>query len=1056
MNSSDNLAKQQRQFLEEMAKRYNFTGDTRTVFLFRFDPANDSKDNTRLAEAKTDQIKWNREPEDKRQKLQDELANICQVLEQHGYPIEKPKRGRQPKGKSPWEQASKWLWEKEFPKCQPRQILDVLSEEEQKEAVCRFLQNIEDKFKNVYLLHRQEQPIVLKDQYIPIQVTLERKYTHAVETTWGYAESEAELKRAYALKGLEESQPSQVDWKEAKQQHQRIMVLADPGMGKSTLLRMEAGLTAQEERQSLANNVKNIEDVTFPLFLRLSELAEATNEVTAKLIEAIPRLIEAKYDKTFAEIKSLLVEKLRKGQCILLLDALDEVPNDKEQQQRKRLSEKLNDFLHNYPCRIISTSRIVGYGGAFVQGTKQVEIVPFSQKQTEDYIDKWFDKAAGYLNNDAVSASSLIQELRNKPQIRGLAQNPLLLSLICSLYQEKGLTLPARRGQVYEQAVRYMLGKWSKKRNPELNDAWIDAKTELLEELAYQFSCDGKDIFTERELRHKIDKYLRSENASSDFRDKNASCLITELSKQDGILQKLHEDGKQYLFLHRTFQEYLTACYLNQSNDSIAKAKEHFWEYEWHETLSLLAGLRENPVPLLQAIADEKDDIFSTLLLLAGRCIAECQENSHPLIAEIINNIYQFWCCYPYLGFIESVVVAIGQTHSQMFEKLQKSLESEGFRQSAVKTLGKVGNLAVVEALITALSDKDILVRSYAAEALGKIGSPEAVEALITALRDEYLDVDVRRSVAEALGKIGNPEAVETLITALNQEKEPIRSSAAKALGEIATPRVVKALITALSDEDSWVRSYAAEALGKIGSSEAVEALITAFGDENENEFVRRYAAEALGRIASLEAVSVLTAALSNDDWDVRVSAAVALSRMGTPQIASLISALSQKDRAVRLKAVAALSEIGTHQAVDALITVLSDEEDGNVRLNTAVALSKMGTPQAVEVLIQTLDDGFGFYRMIAVEALGEIGNPQALEVLIQALIHGDGIVYEMALGALGEIGTSETLAQLIQLPEIDIYDPWIFPSARTLAIRFRKERLPFIPIYPELVAHQQ
>jgi hypothetical protein len=291
VNSSDNLAKQQRQFLEEMAKRYNFTGDTRTVFLFRFDPANDSKDNTRLAEAKTDQIEWNREPEDKRQKLQDELANICQVLEQHGYPIEKPKRGRQPKGKSPWEQASKWLWEKEFPKCQPRQILDVLSEEEQKEAVCRFLQNIEDKFKNVYLLHRQEQPIVLKDQYIPIQVTLERKYTHAVETTWGYAESEAEMKRAYALKGLEESQPSPVDWKEAKKQHQRIIVLADPGMGKSTLLRREACLTAQEERQSLKDNTKKLEEVVFPLFLRLSDLAETPEEI----IDAIPVLIQRDY-----------------------------------------------------------------------------------------------------------------------------------------------------------------------------------------------------------------------------------------------------------------------------------------------------------------------------------------------------------------------------------------------------------------------------------------------------------------------------------------------------------------------------------------------------------------------------------------------------------------------------------------------------------------------------------------------------------------------------------------------------------------------------------------
>jgi predicted NACHT family NTPase len=347
-------------------------------------------------------------------------------------------------------------------------------------------------------------------------------------------------------------------------------------------------------------------------------------------------LIERDYSETATQVMELLREKLKVGKCLLLLDALDEVPTE----HRKRLVEKLNRFAQRKPpCPIICTSRIVGYSGAFVAGVKEVEIVPFSQKQIEEYIETWFRNAAGYLNDDTVSASSLIRELRNKPQIRGLAQNPLLLSLICSLYQEKGLTLPARRCQVYEQAVRYMLGKWSKNRNPELNDAWIDAKTELLEELAYQFSCDGKEIFTLRELRKTIDEYLRSGNASTDFDNLSASHLISELSEQDGILQKLHKDSDQYLFLHRTFQEYLTACYLNQSSDGIALAKAHFWEYEWHETLSLLAGLMENPVPLLQSITAEKDDIFSTLLLLAGRCIAECEENSHPLVAEIIDRI---------------------------------------------------------------------------------------------------------------------------------------------------------------------------------------------------------------------------------------------------------------------------------------------------------------------------------------------------------------------------------------------------------------------------------
>jgi len=467
--------------------------------------------------------------------------------------------------------------------------LEQLGFKPQKNAVCRFLEAIEEKFKNVYLLHRSEQPIILKDQYIPIQVTVERRYKHEVESSWGYFDSEAELKRAYALKGSEESQRTQVDWKQAKKQHRRIMVLADPGMGKSTLLKMEAGLSAKEEQESLENNLKTIEDVTFPLFLRLSELAESTSEVTAKIVDAIPQLIAAKYDTTFPAIQSLLEQKLKTGKCLLLLDALDEVPY--EQQPRNRLFEKLNDFLQNYPCPIICTSRIVGYSGAFVAGVKEVEIVPFSQKQTEEYIESWLKNAVGYLNDDTVSASSLIRELRNKPQIRGLAQNPLLLSLICSLYQEKGLTLPARRCQVYEQAVRYMLGKWSKNRNPELNDAWIDAKMELLEELAYQFSYESKDIFTKRELRQEIDKYLRSQSASSDFRDKNASCIITELSEQDGILQKLHEDGDQYIFLHRTFQEYLTANYIYYHRQIEKLVSKHLTHKRWQEVFLIVAGL---------------------------------------------------------------------------------------------------------------------------------------------------------------------------------------------------------------------------------------------------------------------------------------------------------------------------------------------------------------------------------------------------------------------------------------------------------------------------------
>jgi hypothetical protein len=169
--------------------------------------------------------------------------------------------------------------------------LDKLGLEPEKNAVCRFLEDIENNFKYIRLFHTQ-QPIVLKEQYIPIQVMIERKYKHEVEITWGYAEDETELKRIYALKKVdEESRKTQVDWEEAQKQYQKIIVLADPGMGKSTLLRMEAGSTAQKEREKLLTKEITIDEVVFPLFIRLSELDKRAE----KIIDTISILLEEDY-----------------------------------------------------------------------------------------------------------------------------------------------------------------------------------------------------------------------------------------------------------------------------------------------------------------------------------------------------------------------------------------------------------------------------------------------------------------------------------------------------------------------------------------------------------------------------------------------------------------------------------------------------------------------------------------------------------------------------------------------------------------------------------------
>lgn len=73
--------------------------------------------------------------------------------------------------------------------------------------------------------------------------------------------------------------------------------------------------------------------------------------------------------------------------------------------------------------------------------------------------------------------------------------------------------------------------------------------------LYYQFTQQGKEVFSIQELRKKIDAYLNSGNAPRDLINLSTTRLIKELTEQDGIIQKLDREGDQYLFLHRTFQE---------------------------------------------------------------------------------------------------------------------------------------------------------------------------------------------------------------------------------------------------------------------------------------------------------------------------------------------------------------------------------------------------------------------------------------------------------------------------------------------------------------------
>lgn len=187
----------------------------------------------------------------------------------------------------------------------------------------------------------------------------------------------------------------------------------------------------------------------------------------------------------------------------------------------------------------------------------------------------------------------------------------------------------------------------------------------------------------------------------------------------------------------------------------------------------------------------------------------------------------------------------------------------------------------------------------------------------------------------------------------------------------------IRYYIEQLRVEDVFLSTEAAFELAEIGES-AVPLLIEALSDEDWQ--LRLNAVVALDQIGDPTATPALITALSDENWEVRANSTIALGNMGGVAVPALIAALEHKDIRVRRNATKALGNIGDTMAVPGLIGVLSDE-DWEVRAGAAMVLGKMGTA-AVPALTVALKDEAEYVDAMATLALRLIGTPEALEAI--------------------------------------------------------------------------
>lgn len=222
-------------------------------------------------------------------------------------------------------------------------------------------------------------------------------------------------------------------------------------------------------------------------------------------------------------------------------------------------------------------------------------------------------------------------------------------------------------------------------------------------------------------------------------------------------------------------------------------------------------------------------------------------------------------------------------------------------RQAAALDLGTIAAPAAAPALVARLGfEQDFFVRDTLSWALTRI--PDAATPL---LLDSLAGTDTasRVQVLHVLSKIADPATTEAIVALTADTDSAVASKARWALTRIGDPTVVPALAVHLGTGDSTNQNDLTRDLASFGAA-AVPTLITGLVDGDEH--VRSHAAEVLCFMGPRAegAIEALAGALQDAADEVRLSAAMALYEVGTPEARAVLS-LHTEANDPRLRAVA-------------------------------------------------------------------------------------------------------------------------------------------------------
>jgi len=365
----------------------------------------------------------------------------------------------------------------------------------------------------------------------------------------------------------------------------------------------------------------------------------------------------------------------------------------------------------------------------------------------------------------------------------------------------------------------------------------------------------------------------------------------------------------------------------------------------------------------LDVVANQLDDADGGVRMIAAKALAQ---RPHPRAAVQLLRVLDdrsdnvaYWA--------SGALAALGKT---VLPRLVTMLGSESWRKrsAAARTLIRLGGDAlpsVVDALQTGSDD----ARYWSLYVLGELRSRSAVPHVVPFLGSPNSELVVRAAIS--LGQLGCREVIPRLVGLLGHRDESVRLACIEALAGFGDYSV-KVLTDLLASNSRVMKVSATASLAMVGDT-ALKHIFEKLRDESSE--LRFWAIRALQRFDNPAIIPVLIDLLDDDEFDIQLAAATALSnyRMTAATAAALLGRLASPNWRVR-RALAESLAAQRHLPIGLFLAGLqADNED--VRFWTSWMLGHLGGSDAVEPLIDRFDDSSWPVRKRAAESIAMLGR---------------------------------------------------------------------------------